>query len=94
MDDQNKRRDVLKAMLSMGIATTSAGGILAWTGDALAQAPKKGGRIRAATTSSSTSDTLDPAKGANATDYCRHNMFYSGLTQLDATLTPQPALAE
>jgi peptide/nickel transport system substrate-binding protein len=88
------RRDVLKLMLSMGIMSASAGGILSFATHAHAQTPKKGGRIRAATTSSSTADTLDPAKGALATDYTRHNMFYSGLTQLDGTLTPQPALAE
>ncbi|MEP7070242.1 MAG: ABC transporter substrate-binding protein, partial [Usitatibacter sp.] len=90
--DDNKRNS-LRLMLGMG-AVASAGGILAFPGSAQAQAPKRGGRIRAATTSSSTSDTLDPAKGANATDYSRHNMLYSGLTQLDASLAPQTALAE
>ncbi|HSW84400.1 MAG TPA: ABC transporter substrate-binding protein [Usitatibacter sp.] len=88
-----KKRGSLKLMVGMG-ALASAGGVLAFPGSALAQAPKKGGRVRAATTSSSTADTLDPAKGANATDYCRHNMLYSGLTQLDASLAPLPALAE
>ncbi|WP_340265080.1 ABC transporter substrate-binding protein [Sphingobium mellinum] len=57
-------------------------------------APRVGGRIRVASLSSSTADTLDPAKGALSTDYVRHYMFYSGLTQLDRTLTPRPALAE
>ena len=89
----NHKRDSLKLMLGMGVMA-SAGGVLTLPGSALAQTPKKGGRVRAATTSSSTADTLDPAKGSTATDYTRHNMFYSGLTQLDGTLTPQPALAE
>ena len=88
------RRDVLRLMLSMGIMASSAGGLLSFATNAHAQTPKRGGRVRAATTSSSTGDTLDPAKGANATDYTRHNMLYSGLTQLDASLAPQPALAE
>jgi peptide/nickel transport system substrate-binding protein len=88
------RRDMLRLMLSMGIAASAAGGILTHAGNAHAQAPKKGGRIRAASSTSSTADTLDPAKGAHGTDYQRHNMLYSGLTQLDASLTPQPALAE
>src|SRR5688500_12111769 len=56
--------------------------------------PRRGGRIRVASTSSSTADTLDPAKGALSTDYARHRMIYSGLTQFDANLTPQLALAE
>ena len=88
------RRDMLRLMLSMGIMTASAGGILSMASEAHAQTPKKGGRIRVASLSSSTADTLDPAKGALSTDYTRHNMFYSGLTQLDASLAPQPALAE
>ena len=40
------------------------------------------------------SDTLDPAKQANHTDYIRGFMFYNGLTFLDGNLTPQPSLAE
>ena len=88
------RRDMLRLLLSMGITAASAGAILSMAGNAHAQTPKKGGRVRAATPSSSTADTLDPAKGAHATDYTRHNMLYSGLTQLDASLAPQPALAE
>jgi peptide/nickel transport system substrate-binding protein len=88
------RRDMLRLLLSMGIATASAGALLSMAGKAHAQTPKKGGRVRAAVASSSTGDTLDPAKGATAIDYCRHNMFYSGLTQLDGSLAPQLALAE
>lgn len=56
--------------------------------------PRRGGRIRVACPSSSTADTLDPAKGAIATDYARHNLLYSGLTELDTNLAPQLALAE
>jgi peptide/nickel transport system substrate-binding protein len=59
-----------------------------------APAPKRGGRIRVASLSSSTADTLDPAKGALSTDYSRHYMLYSGLTQFDSDLRPQLALAE
>jgi len=71
----------------------AAGGALILPEPAFAQ-PRRGGRIRVATTSSSTADTLDPAKGALNTDYVRHYMLYSGLTQFDARLTPRLALAE
>ncbi|MDI9682782.1 ABC transporter substrate-binding protein, partial [Burkholderia cenocepacia] len=57
-------------------------------------APKRGGKIRVANESSSTADTLDPAKGSTGADYIRFFMFYSGLTQLDGSLTPQMNLAE
>src|SRR5689334_8049793 len=58
------RRDMLRLLLSMGLATASAGGLLSVATKAHAQSPKKGGRVRAAVSSSSTGDTLDPAKGA------------------------------
>lgn len=88
------RRDVLRLLLGMGLTASAAGGLLALSGNAHAQAPKKGGRVRVALASSSTADTLDPAKGSHGTDYTRHCMLYSGLTQLDGTLTPQLSLAE
>lgn len=56
--------------------------------------PRPGGRIRVASTSTSTGDTLDPAKGAVNTDYVRHFMLYSGLTEFDRDLSARPALAE
>ncbi len=34
------------------------------------------------------------SKQSNQTDYSRCNMLYNGLTSLDASLSPQPALAE
>lgn len=92
--DGVSRRDVLRLLASTGVMATTAAGLLTAAGSAAAQTPRKGGRIRAASLSSSTADTLDPAKGALSTDYTRAYMFYSGLTQLDASLTPQLALAE
>ena len=56
--------------------------------------PRRGGSIRVATQSTSTADTLDPAKGAFSTDYVRHFMLYSGLTRIDEHMRPQLALAE
>lgn len=59
-----------------------------------AENPVKGGKIRAAMSNASATDTLDPAKGNNSGDYTRQYMFYSGLTELDKSLAVQPALAE
>lgn len=58
-----------------------------------ARPPVKGGRLRVATGISSTADTLDPAKQGVVTDYCRGNMFFNGLTRLDAAQRAQPELA-
>lgn len=88
-----QRRDVLRTLATVGTYAT-LGGFAALPCHADAQPPKKGGRIRVASLSSSTADTLDPAKGALSTDYARHYMIYSGLTQFDTNLAPQLALAE
>jgi peptide/nickel transport system substrate-binding protein len=91
------RRDVLQGLLAAGMVA-SAGTVGSVQpnsqGTAFSDTPKRGGRIRVASVSSSTADTLDPAKGALSTDYARLYMVYSGLTQFDSTLTAQPALAE
>jgi peptide/nickel transport system substrate-binding protein len=55
--------------------------------------PRRGGSIRVATQSTSTADTLDPAKGGLSTDYLRHFMLYSGLTKTGADLIARPSLA-
>jgi len=55
--------------------------------------PRRGGRIRVANNNSSVADSLDPAKGSHTGDYVRHSMFYSGLTEFDAKMRVQMALA-
>lgn len=75
-----------------GIAGT---GLLALPGGASALSPpRRGGSIRVALQSSSTADTLDPAKGSLSTDYVRHFMLYAGLTRMDPDLVARPLLAE
>ncbi|SDR61957.1 peptide/nickel transport system substrate-binding protein [Paraburkholderia tuberum] len=89
------RRDVLRALAAGGLMSLTGAGLLARTGTAFAQGkPKQGGKIRVATQSASTADTLDPAKGALSTDYVRDNMFYNGLTELDSHLGAKMALAQ
>ncbi|SIT46865.1 Peptide/nickel transport system substrate-binding protein [Paraburkholderia ribeironis] len=89
------RRNVLRAMAAGGMLSMTGTGLLAASGSAFAQqSPKKGGKIRVATQSASTADTLDPAKGALSTDYVRANMFYNGLTELDSHLGAKMALAD
>jgi peptide/nickel transport system substrate-binding protein len=71
------RRDALRRLGTAGILLSSAGLLQA------APAPRRGGSLTIATQSSSTADTLDPAKAALSTDYLRAHMFYNGLTTLD-----------
>lgn len=93
---QNKatRRDVMGWLMAGGIGIATAGSIATHAAQALAQTPKKGGRLRVAGSGTSTADTVDPAKQSFSTDYARCNMFYNGLTSLDGKLAPQLALAQ
>ncbi|MEP7102634.1 MAG: ABC transporter substrate-binding protein [Burkholderiales bacterium] len=88
------RRDVLAMLMAGGMQATLAGGLSTLALSAHAATPKRGGRIRVAGATAAITDTLDPAKMSNQTDYCRGSMLYNGLTSLDGSLTPQPALAE
>ncbi|MEP6773199.1 MAG: ABC transporter substrate-binding protein, partial [Polaromonas sp.] len=88
------RRDVLAMLMAGGMQATLAGGAATFAMSAHAQTPRKGGRIRVSGAQAAATDTLDPAKQSNQADYCRGNMLYNGLTVFDASLTPQPALAE
>lgn len=97
MSDQHstnmQRRDVVRSLIAAGMYA-SLGGTAALADTTKTSTPRQGGRIRVASLSSSTADTLDPARGALSTDYTRHYMLYSGLTQLDSKLQAQLALAE
>ncbi|HSV44831.1 MAG TPA: ABC transporter substrate-binding protein [Ramlibacter sp.] len=88
------RRDVLAMLTAGGMQAVLAGSIAGVATSAHAQTPRKGGRIKVAGSASAVSDTLDPAKQANHTDYIRGFTFYNGLTSLDGNLVPQPSLAE
>jgi peptide/nickel transport system substrate-binding protein len=87
------RREWVGAALGAGLAV-AAGGPLLSNAATNGQRPRYGGRIRVASLASSTADTLDPAKGALATDYARHNMLYNGLMRYDRHLIARPELAE
>lgn len=77
-------------MLAAGAASTGLGAC----SFPAPRPPVKGGRLRVATSASSTGDTLDPAKQGTGIDYCRGNMFFNGLTRLDAASRAQLELAE
>ena len=88
------RRDLLGWLGAAGLGAAAGGALIGSATQALAETPKRGGKVKIAAFASATTDTLDPAKGSNSTDYSRHTMFYNGLTYLDASLTPQLELAE
>lgn len=82
--------DISRRILLGGMAA----GLVTSGTEAVTGRPRVGGRIRVASVSASTADTLDPAKGNLSTDYLRHYLLYSGLTQFDGQLRALPGLAE
>jgi peptide/nickel transport system substrate-binding protein len=88
------RRQMMGWLAASGMGLATSGAVLTHATSALAETPRRGGSIRVAGYSSSTADTVDPAKQSLSTDYVRCSMFYNGLTALDGTLTPQLELAE
>lgn len=88
------RRDLLRGVAAGVMIAGATGGLMTGAQSVFAsEMPKRGGRIKVASSAGSTADTLDPARGANYTDYTRAYMFYSGLTVLDKLMTPRMALA-
>jgi peptide/nickel transport system substrate-binding protein len=90
------RRKLLQGIAGVGLSTALPGSLLlpSYAHGEQALTPRRGGRIRVVSLSSSAADTMDPAAGNLSTDYVRHFMFYSGLTQYDGDLAGQLSLAE
>ncbi|MZI94964.1 ABC transporter substrate-binding protein [Vibrio sp. CAIM 722] len=93
------RRRILQALGVTGLMAATSGSLLGSVNafadtNPESSAAKTGGKIRVASLSSSTADTLDPAKGALSTDYTRHYMVYNGLTKFDEHLVPHLELAQ
>jgi len=88
------RRAFLTRLAALGISTSVAGIIVAGSPVAVADTPKRGGRMRAAAGAHGPDDTLDPARFNSVISYGRGGQFYNGLTRLDEFLVAQPDLAE
>jgi peptide/nickel transport system substrate-binding protein len=88
------RRDLLRMLMASGVTAAAGGSLLLKASTAVAQSPTMGGTLRAAGWSSSTADTLDPAKATLSTDYVRCCAYYNRLTFLDAQGVVQMELAD
>ncbi|NVO27547.1 ABC transporter substrate-binding protein [Donghicola sp. C2-DW-16] len=88
------RRELLKMLMASGVGMAVGGSLLTRATQAVAATPVFGGSIKAAGWSSSTADTLDPAKASLSTDYVRCCSFYNRLTFLDEAGVTQMELAD
>ncbi|MCE3250983.1 MAG: extracellular solute-binding protein, family 5 [Geminicoccaceae bacterium] len=88
------RRELLRMLMAGGVSLAVGGSILGRASAAIAATPVMGGHLKAAGFTASTADTLDPAKGSNATDYTRACAYYNRLTFLNENSEVQMELAE
>ena len=88
------RRELLTMLLAGGVAMSAGGLVLGRASNAVAATPKSGGNLKAAGWSSSTTDTLDPAKASLSTDYVRCCSLYNRLSFIDKAGVTQMELAE
>ncbi len=86
------RRDFMTAALAMGASTALATTL--WS-DTVRAAPSRGGHLRVGADGGGTSDTFDPMQALGA-DHPTQGVLacYDTLTEIDATGTPVPSLAE
>jgi peptide/nickel transport system substrate-binding protein len=88
------RRAFVSRLAALGISASVAGTIIVGSPVAVAETPKRGGRIRAAAGAHGPDDTLDPARFNSVINYGRGEQFYNGLTRIDGSLVARPDLAE
>lgn len=88
------RRDFMQGMLATGLTVTSAGILLTGAQSAVAETPKKGGRLKFAWNLHGPTDTLDPALFTSNLDYVRGRSYYNNLVQFNDDLSLKPDLAE
>jgi len=77
-----------------GATIAMAGSIVTSATTALAQTPKRGGRLKVASDQHGPSDTLDPGLNTANIDYSRGRAVYNGLCQINDDLSTRPELAE
>ncbi len=89
------RREFNAGLLSMGLSAAAAGTLVTQTiAEAQAATPKRGGRLRFASTSSGPADHLDPAKSTSGPDIARNVLLYDRFVDRDVDGNLVPVLAD
>jgi peptide/nickel transport system substrate-binding protein len=88
------RREFMTWLTATGVTLASAGSIFSSAKTAMAETPKRGGKLKTATDLHGPSDTMDPIMATSGIDYNRHRAHYNSLVQLNDQVIPQPELAE
>ncbi|MDM8543563.1 ABC transporter substrate-binding protein [Desulfococcaceae bacterium HSG9] len=88
------RREFMTWLMATGVTVASAGSIFTSAKTAMAETPKRGGKLRWAADLHGPTDTMDPMMATSSIDYTRHRAHYNSLVQLNEKVIPQPELAE
>ncbi|MGB7206098.1 MAG: ABC transporter substrate-binding protein [Anderseniella sp.] len=88
------RREFMGMLMAAGATAAASGAMFGNISQALAETPKKGGKLIMAGDQHGPNDTVDPALVTSAVDYFRMRMFYGSLTRLKDDLSYEPELAE
>jgi peptide/nickel transport system substrate-binding protein len=92
---RSQSMELTRRSFTLGLGAAGAAAALGLPGAApRAETPRRGGRLRAAMSTQSAADALDPAKFSAGIDIGRGYQFYNLLVRMDAALEPQPELAE
>jgi peptide/nickel transport system substrate-binding protein len=88
------RREFMTWLTATGVTLASAGSIFTSAKTAMAETPKRGGKVKCAVQAHGPADTMDPVLATASVDYTRHRIHYNSLVQHNDKLIPQPELAE
>ena len=88
------RRQVLSGGVSAAAFVSGMGNLIATTGPASAETPKKGGRLRLGVTDSSSDETLDMTLAITIVPSVSAGALYNNLIEVDENNAPIPELAE
>ena len=91
-DGKMNRRDFITRMTALGFASGAMGGLML-SANALAETPKRGGRLRLGWYTHSANDTLEPGRLTTSHDFIRAYQVMNTLVRWDRDLNPQPDLA-
>jgi len=91
-DGKINRRDFIARMTALGVASSAMGGLIV-SADALAETPKRGGRVKLGWYTHSANDTLEPARLTTSLDFQRAYTVMNTLVRWDRELKPIPDLA-
>ena len=87
------RSDLLRAAAVGGAALAAGGPLVEHASGALAQRPRRGGRLRVAHVGAGKSESFNPGRGSNFIDASRYYNLYDPLVRVRPDLTSAPGLA-